>query len=125
MLVWTDVAGDARVQREAATLAEAGHAVHVIGRDVPAEFVPPPGVTVSSVGRGRGLRPHDRRRLAAPERVARWLLLPEHVQLALRAWTEGARRDAATRSYDVVHAHDFTTLALGAELADAAGALLV
>jgi glycosyltransferase involved in cell wall biosynthesis len=126
MLVWTDVAGDARVLREAVTLAESGHTVHVIGRDVPDGFVPPSGVTVSSVVSGRGLRPSGRRhRLTAPQRLARWLLLPEHVSLALRTWTTGARRDAAARSYDIVHAHDYSTLALGAELADASGAKLV
>ncbi|NUU22678.1 MAG: glycosyl transferase family 1, partial [Streptomycetaceae bacterium] len=50
MLVITTVATDTRVVREASTLAEAGHNVHIIGRGVPQEWLPPAGVTVSSVG---------------------------------------------------------------------------
>ena len=42
-LVQSAVAGDARVLREAQALAAAGYAVHVIGRDVPEDFVPPSG----------------------------------------------------------------------------------
>jgi glycogen synthase len=129
MLVWTDVAGDARVRREAATLAAAGHAVHVIGRNVPGEFVPPPGVTVSSAGMTSAFKrgtastapPATPRRLPPHLRVARWLLLPEHVRSSLRSWTSAARRDAEDREFDVVHAHDFTTLELGASLAAARG----
>jgi glycogen synthase len=172
MLVWTDVAGDARVRREAATLAAAGHAVHVIGRNVPSGFAPPPGVTVSSAGMTSAFRraraaagadtaapgpaapghaaapgaaapgaavpgaqtaaeataaggPPARKRLSAPLRVARWLLLPEHVRSSLRSWTAAARRDAEGREFDAVHAHDFTTLELGTALAAARGVPLV
>ena len=81
MLVQSPVAGDTRVVREATTLAAIGHEMHVVGRDVPDDFVPPPGVTVESVGRARGLRPGGGGRPARdalPIRTARWLLLPEH-----------------------------------------------
>lgn len=116
MLVWTDVSTDARVQREATTLAEAGHRVHVIGRAVAPDYTPPPGVTVESAGvapTGVGRR----RRLPAPLRLARWLLLPQHVNRALRRWVAQAEPLARARTFDIVHAHDFTALPLGARLA--------
>jgi glycogen(starch) synthase len=124
MLVWTDVSTDARVQREATTLAAAGHRVHVIGRAVAAGYQPPPGVTVESAGvapTGVGRR----RRLPAPLRLARWMLLPQHVNRALRRWASDAEPKARARSFDVVHAHDFTALPLGARLARERGVPLV
>lgn len=124
MLVWTDVSTDARVQREAATLAEAGHRVHVIGRAVAAGYVPPDGVTVESAGvapTGVGRR----RRLPAPLRLARWVLLPQHVNRALRRWVAQAEPKARAQRFDVVHAHDFTALPLGARLARERGVPLV
>lgn len=124
MLVWTDVSTDARVQREATTLAEAGHRVHVIGRAVAAGYHPPPGVTVESAGVApTGIA--RRRRLPAPLRLARWLLLPQHVNRALRRWVAQAEPKARARSFDVVHAHDFTALPLGARLAAQRGVPLV
>jgi glycosyltransferase involved in cell wall biosynthesis len=54
-------------------------------------------------------------------RSARWLLLPEHRAATFRAWAEAAVADAAQRSFDVVHAHDFTALAAGAALAGGRG----
>ena len=127
MLAQSPVAGDTRVLREAATLAEAGYEVRVIGRDVPAGFVPPAGVTVESVAKARGLRSGDRPdRDPLPIRAARWLLLPEHRARVEAAWNDTARRLAdANPVADVVHAHDFNTLELGAELADRWGARLV
>lgn len=122
MLVWTGVATDTRVLREATALVEAGAEVHVIGRGVPPDFAPPPGVTVDSGGappsaatRGRDLSP--------PERLARWALLPQHVHRRLTAWQRealvAARRWAAAGGpADVVHAHDFTALPVGVELAE-------
>jgi len=124
MLVWTDVSTDARVQREATTLAEAGHRVHVIGRAVAADYQPPPGVTVESAG----VAPTGvarRRRLPAPLRLARWILLPQHVNRALRRWVAQAEPKARARRFDVVHAHDFTALPLGARLARERGVPLV
>lgn len=121
MLVWTGVATDARVLREARTLATAGHSVHIVGRAVPEGFDPGPGLTVGSVGQapaaeGRG------RRLSAPERAARWVLLPQHRQRRLRQWQaqalELARAWAGESGRpDVVHVHDFTALEPGVVLA--------
>jgi len=121
MLVWTDVVTDNRVLREAGTLADAGHSVHIIGRNVPDDFVPTPGVTVSSAGKTSALKRASgeitSRPMSAPVRTARWMLLPAHVRAAHDAWERTARADARDRDFDVVHAHDFTALALGAELA--------
>jgi glycogen(starch) synthase len=137
MLVQSAVAGDSRVLREAEALAAAGYAVHVVGRGVPAGFEGPDGVGVDSVGRGGGLRPGgapgSRPGPAALRPVvdaARWLLLPEHRARVERAWRAGAAERA--RAYvadagvpDVIHAHDFNTLALAAQVADRTGAALV
>jgi glycosyltransferase involved in cell wall biosynthesis len=116
MLVWTDVSADARVQREALALTGAGHRVHVVGRAVPADYRPPDGVTVSSAGRApTGAARH--RALPAPMRLARWLLLPEHVKRQHRRWLREAEPLARSRPFDVVHAHDFTALPLAVRLA--------
>ncbi len=127
MLVATNVANDARVVREAATLAEAGHQVHVIGKDVP-EGYRPAGFTVSSAG-GRSAFKKDgagaSRRLPVHLRAARWLLLPQHRNQVFRSWARAAYQDARSREFDVVHAHDFSALELGARLAEERGAKLV
>jgi glycogen synthase len=127
MLAQSQLAGDTRIIREATTLAAAGHEIHIVGRDVPADFVPPPELTVSSTRPAHGLRPSPRSdRDPLPVRAARWLLLPEHRRLVERAWIDEAKalaRDGPRPS--VVHAHDFNTLALGAELAGIANAKLV
>lgn len=121
MLVATSVVTDARVLREAGTLGEAGHAVHVIGKQVPEGAPTPPGVTLSSADPGSGLRPGtgslSRRALPLPVRAARWLLLPEHRNRSFRTWAAQAARAAEALQYDVVHAHDFTALPVGAALA--------
>lgn len=122
MLVWTSVATDTRVLREASALAASGRTVHIIGRAVPRDFTPPDGVTVSSVGRAPAAQTRTRR-LTPPERLARWALLPTHVARRLAAWQEQALAQARQRATElgppeVVHAHDFTALPVGAELAD-------
>lgn len=129
MLVWTGVATDTRVLREAGALVAAGHAVHVVGRGVPADFVPPAGITVASAGRPPAAQTRGRE-LSAPERWARWVLLPSHVRRRLRTWQEEAERrardDAAVHGVpDVVHTHDFTALPVGARLAQEWGVPLV
>jgi glycosyltransferase involved in cell wall biosynthesis len=124
MLVWTDVASDARVRREAETLAAAGHLVHVIGRGVPATYTPPPGVTVSSAGQAPSSSA-SRGTQQAGGRLARWLLLPTHVGRRIRRWAVDAATDARARQFDAVHAHDFSALPLGAELARERGVPLV
>ena len=137
MLVQSTVAGDSRVLREAQALAGAGYAVHVVGRGVPAGFEGPDGVGVDSVGRGGGLRPGGAPgsrpgpgALRPAVDAARWLLLPEHRARVERAWRAGAaervRAHIATAGVpDVVHAHDFNTLDLAAEVARRTGAALV
>jgi glycogen(starch) synthase len=137
MLVQSPVAGDSRVLREAEALAAAGYAVHVVGRGVPEGFAGPDGVSVDSVGRGSGLRaggtPGSRPGPAVVRPVldaARWLLLPEHRARVERAWRDGAGElvRAHIREHgapDVVHAHDFNTLELAAQVATRTGAALV
>ncbi len=126
MLVATSLASDTRVLREATTLVAAGHSVHVIGKQVPTEWVPPAGVSASSVGAGSVFRADgapslSRRTLSPPARAARWLLLPTHRNQAFGRWAAGAVADGANRAYDVVHAHDFTALEAGAQLAALGG----
>ena len=136
MLVQSAVAGDSRVLREAEALVAAGHDVHVVGRGVPDGFVPPAGVSVDSVGRASGLRPAGKPgsrpggALARPlVGAARWLLLPEHRARVEAAWRRGAAplvaRWSADGQPDVVHAHDYNTLELAADVAAGAGAALV
>lgn len=130
MLVMTSVVTDTRVLREATTLAAAGHLVHIIGKSVPADFVPPAGVGVSSVGassvfRAEGGASLSGRSLAPHVRFARWLLLPQHRNSAFSRWAVGALADARGRQFDVVHAHDFTALGIGSTLANERGVPLV
>ena len=127
MLAQSPLAGDTRIIREASALVGAGWEVDIVGRDVPAGFVPPVGVTVVSLRVGQGLRPSKPTRPERPViRAARWLLLPEHRRLVERRWVDQVRALArALPKPAVVHAHDFNTLALGTELAQAAGAQLV
>jgi glycogen(starch) synthase len=130
MLVATSVATDTRVLREATSLALAGHSVHIIGKQVPPNFLPPPRVTVSSVSGGSALKPErvgslPRHQPSPPARFGRWLLLPEHRNQVFRRWAHGVLDDAATRKFDVVHAHDFTALAVGHRLARSRGVPLV
>jgi len=124
MLVWTGVSTDTRVLREARTLVDAGWSVHIIGRAVPPDFVAPQGISVSSVGAPPSADAR-KRELNVVERAARWLLLPEHVGLRLAAWQRAALVDAHNHQADVVHAHDFTALAVGASLSQEWGVPLV
>ncbi|WP_284302699.1 glycosyltransferase family 4 protein [Mobilicoccus caccae] len=126
MLVATTVATDTRVLREATTLVGAGHEVHIIGRSVPEDFVPPAGVSCSSVGtssvfRAEGTPSLSGVRLPPHMRLARWILLPQHRNSAFGRWAAGAIADARGREFDVVHAHDYTALEAGARLAGERG----
>ena len=133
MLVISNVAHDARVLREATALAERGHAVHIVGRDVPAGWSAPDGVSVQSVSGGTGLKaggsgggPRRRRPVLGRVRgLARWALLPQHRRRVWHTWNDQARAAVADRRFDVVHAHDFNVLRLAAELADRGRAKLV
>jgi glycogen(starch) synthase len=122
MLVATSVATDTRVLREAGTLVAAGNEVHIIGKSVPADFVPAQGFTVSSVGSSSVFQKEDAPSLSSRKMgplltFTRWMLLPQHRNSAFGRWASGAVTDGRVREYDVVHAHDFTALRAGAELA--------
>ena len=122
MLVATAVANDSRVRREAEALVAAGHNVHIIGKDVPEDFVPALGITVSSVGATSPFRSTSGAgRQGLLVRAARWWLLPRHRNASFRSWAQRAIVDAKSRDFDVVHAHDFTALQAGAELASERG----
>ncbi|HEV3172178.1 MAG TPA: glycosyltransferase [Actinocrinis sp.] len=134
MLVQSDVAHDARVLREAQALAEQGHAIHIVGKDIPEGWTPPAGVTVQSASGGSGFKPSGggggggagRSSLKSRVRTAaRWALLPQHRQRVWRTWNERARAAVSGRRFDVVHAHDFNVLRLAADLADGSRARLV
>lgn len=130
MLVATSVETDTRVLREAATLAESGHEVEIIGKDVPLAFTDHgEGVRVLSACAGRGLRPislpRGGRRLRVIERGVRWLLLPEHRNRSFARWAKETAGIAQILDFDVVHAHDFTALGIAARLARSRGVPLV
>jgi glycogen synthase len=130
MLVMSNVAGDSRVLREAATLAGAGHEVRVVGKDVPAGWEPPAGVAVRSTSPASvftGARPRTAgpRRLPPHLRAARWALLPLHRRSVRRSYLSAAAGLVSGERYDVVHAHDFPTLELAAKLAAGWDARLV
>jgi glycogen(starch) synthase len=124
MLVWTGVSTDTRVLREARTLVDEGWSVHIIGRAVPSDFVAPQGISVSSVGVPPSAQGRTRK-LNVIERAGRWLMLPEHVGRRLGAWQRDALVQAREHRADVVHAHDFSALPVGAELAQEWGVPLV
>ena len=131
MLVISDVAHDSRVLREAGALAGQGHAVHIVGKDVPEGWTPPSGITVGSVSGGSGLKTSgaatmSRAGLAGrARRLGRWALLPRHRQHVWGTWCARARTAVDGRKFDVVHAHDFNVLRLADELARRERARLV
>ena len=131
MLVISDIAHDSRVLREAGALTGQGHAVHIVGKDVPEGWTPPPGITVDSVSGGSGLKTSgaagmSRSGLTGRARsVGRWALLPRHRQNVWRTWNSRARSAVDGRTFDVVHAHDFNVLRLADELARRERAQLV
>ncbi len=130
MLVATSVATDTRVLREARTLVDAGHTVHIVGRSVPPGFSDADGITISSVGtssvfRAEGKPSLSGRKVSPPVRLVRWTLLPQHRRSAFGRWASGAYADARGREFDVVHAHDFTALAAGERLAREHGTPLI
>ena len=134
MLVMSDVAHDSRVLREAVALADQGHAIHVVGKDVPPGWSPPRGVTVESVSGGSGLKPGPKGASGGPRpvasatplrRAARWLLLPRHRRHVWGTWCARAEAAVEGRGFEVVHAHDFNVLRLAARLAERENAQLV
>ncbi len=115
MVVYGDVSYDSRVQREANSLAEAGHAVTIFCLDGSPDTMRmvDPRVEVRAVGvRGRRGLPHapspflqSTGRLARPLARARWL--GAYVR-NLVSWGRAVGRAAS--GYDTWHVHDFTGL---------------
>lgn len=126
MLVATSVASDTRVLREAQSLVSDGFVVTIVGRNVPADFQPPEGISILSATGGSGLRPSTMGSLTTKKlpphlRLVRWFLLPLHRKRSFRAWADNAYSLASPLTFGVVHAHDFTALELGARLAEERG----
>ena len=122
MLVATSVAGDTRVLREAQCLVDEGFEIKILGRNVPVDFHPPTGISILSASSGSGLRPSTMgslttKKLPVHLRILRWLLLPLHRGKSFQAWADEAYLLAVPLQFQVVHAHDFTALQLGARLA--------
>lgn len=123
MIAMSPVRTDARVRREAETLAGAGWSVDVVGLGSGLDPLPnASGVRYTLLDAGRGLSSDTTRRLqgtavlAPAVAVVRRALLPRH----RRARTARFLRAAGVRCvgpYDVVHAHDFPTLAFAHNLA--------
>ncbi len=143
VLVQSAVVGDARVVKQARSLADAGHTITVVGRGVPEDWRSVEdlaGITVLDAGRAAGLgsarsagagktrdlarEPFWRKARRRVLRGGRWLLLPEHRARVEEAWCRSAAvvvarelESGGTRPVDAVHAHDLNTLALAAEIA--------
>jgi len=126
MLVATSVASDTRVLREAQSLVSDGFDVTIVGRNVPADFQPPKGISLLSASSGSGLRPSTMGSLTTKKlpphlRLVRWFLLPLHRKRSFQAWADDAYSLASPLTFGIVHAHDFTALELGARLAEEHG----
>lgn len=137
MLVWNAFVSDARVLREARTLADAGAEVCVVAvrasADLPATETVAPGVHVERVARRRSFLPIlpilprlavrrawygiqrrvlGRKILAPPMGRAAWWELDRKLTglLQIRDIHRGMYRAALSWRPDVIHAHDFNTL---------------
>jgi len=130
MLVMSDVVGDARVRREASSLAAAGIGVHVLGLGPNSTGAPPScgwptGMTVEHLGSRSPFPSGGSRHLGPLTRFARWGLLPLHRRARERSYGVTVIARAQHLQFDVVHAHDFPTLAPAADLATARGVPLI
>ena len=117
MVVASCVATDSRVLRQAQALVSDGHLVHIIGKDIPLDFVPPSGVSLSSATAASPFNGVRGQRLSPLKKLARWLLLPTHRNKSFHTWQMYVLADSARHDFDVVHAHDFTGLAAAVEIA--------
>lgn len=117
MLVATSVATDSRVLKQAKALVSDGHSVHIIGKDIPVDFVPPVGVSVSSATTSSPFSSTHGKKLSPLKRFARWLFLPTHRNKSFLSWQLLVIADAVRREFDVIHAHDFTALSAAVDLA--------
>jgi glycosyltransferase involved in cell wall biosynthesis len=114
MLVQSSVLDDARVRREVETLAADGHELTVIGSHPPVEGHAPLPARVYYTS---SAPPRTGRSPTAAYRAIRWLLLPEHRVRRQRQFRGKAVEIGASVDFDVVHCHDYPTLASGFELA--------
>lgn len=121
MLVMSDVVHDARVRREAGSLAGAGYEVGVIGLGHPARSRLD-GCDLVRLGRRT---PDAGRRHGIAGRMLRWWLLPLHRSRVEATFRRAAVIEGVERGADVIHAHDLNTLKAGAELARRLRARLV
>lgn len=123
MIVMSDVLRDARVRREALSLASAGYNVTIIGDRPPNKDAEP--VAGAEVRFARGLRGTQGSR-ARTSCILRWLLLPWHRRRNERAFQVRAKELAQSLpKADVVHAHDFTALPPAVAIAHSSNAPLV
>lgn len=121
MLVATSIATDTRVLREAQSLVRDGYELLIVGRNVPADYKAPKGITVFTASSGQGLRPPTMDSMTAKRmpfymRVVRWVLLPQHRSRSFQVWADAAYKVASLLDFDLVHAHDFTALEVGVRL---------
>jgi glycogen(starch) synthase len=126
MLAMSGIVQDARVLREARTLRDAGHHVVVLGLRGFAAAPPPDDLDVRLLGASSAFPRADRgRRRSAVTSLARWLLLPTHVRMLERSFATAAMTAVRGEGFDVVHAHDFDTLAVAREIARVSSARIV
>ncbi len=115
MLVQSSVLDDARVRREVEALAADGHQLTVIGSHPPVDDHPalPARILYTSSPVQR-----THRSPKTSYRTARWLLLPEHRVRRQQQFRDRAVELGRSEHFDIVHCHDYPTLAAGFELAD-------
>ena len=114
MLVQSSVLDDARVRREVETLAADGHELTVIGSQPPVDGHAPLPAQVYYTS---APPPRTGRSPTAAYRSIRWLLLPEHRVRRQRQFGGKAVKTGTSVKFDVVHCHDYPTLASGFKLA--------
>lgn len=114
MLVQSGVTDDARIRREVETLAADGHRLTVVGARAPLH--PHPALPAEVLFVSPGL-PGSKRFRSGWSRIVRWLLLPEYRLFRQRRFREAIVEHAQAIDFDVVHCHDYPTLAAGFELA--------
>lgn len=123
MVAHSAVALDARVHKEATTLAEAGYQVTVIGsgpapQDALYNFIP-------TRETGPLLR-SGQRSYGKPMQLLRWLVGPSYVAHRRNVFLRGAAEALQLAPPpDVVHAHDFDTLGLASSYARRHNAALI
>lgn len=114
MLVQSGVLDDARIRREVETLAADGHRITVVGARPPRHPQPPlPAELLFVSDAAAGPKPF----VSGWAQALRWLLLPEYRLLRQRRFRRDVVELARVLDFDVVHCHDYPTLAAGFALA--------